>query len=73
MRLTLQQARRRLGWSVDELAAKSGVHRSTLYRLEAGAATNPSHATARRLEDALGLPPGSLVFGTTSGEVRHAR
>lgn len=61
MRITLAQSRKRNGWTPEELAKKSGVSLPTIYRLLAG--TTPSYDTARKLETALVLKPGTLVFG----------
>lgn len=61
MRTTLTQARTRSGLSREALAAKSGVSLATIYRLEAGA--KPSYDTVEKLESALKLRRGTLVFG----------
>lgn len=61
MRTTLQEARKRKHLTPETLAERSGVSRATIYRLEAGA--NPSYGTAIKLEDALGLKRGALMFG----------
>ena len=63
MGIALGTARRRLGLSVHQLATKSRVHRGTIYRLESAQTPDPSHSTVQRLEQALGLEPGVLVFG----------
>lgn len=65
MGMTLRTARESRKLSVDELAAKSGVGRATLYRLESGETPDPAYSTVVKLEDALGLKHGTLVFGTT--------
>lgn len=49
--------------SPEALAEKSGVHRATVYRLKNGESTNPSSDTVQRLELALRLRRGTLVFG----------
>lgn len=67
MGLTLRDARRRLEMSISELARRSGVNRSTLYRLEAGVTPNPGVSTVDSLEVALELPSGSLVIGNVIG------
>lgn len=61
MRTTLTQARERCGWTPEELAEKSSVSRATIYRLESGA--TPAYGTVEKLEAALGLKRGTLVFG----------
>jgi DNA-binding XRE family transcriptional regulator len=62
--------RRRLGWlrayreekflSQRELAVRAGVSRSTVVDAEAGRVC-PHPRTVRKLADALGVTPGSLV------------
>lgn len=49
-----------LGWTLDQLAARSGVSRRMLINVEQGA-TNPSIATLLRLSDALGIGLPALV------------
>lgn len=48
------------GWTLDELAARSGVSRRMLVNVEQGV-TNPSIATLLRLADALGIGLPALV------------
>ncbi len=48
------------GWTLDELAARSGVSRRMLINVEQGV-TNPSIATLLRLSDALGIGLPALV------------
>lgn len=62
----VRDARSRLGWTLDELAARSGVSRRMVVNVEQGA-TNPSIATLLRLSDALGIGLPALV-DTTDGE-----
>ena len=50
----------RLAWTLDELAARSGVSKGMLFQVEQ-ARTNPSVATICRLADALGVTIASLV------------
>lgn len=52
MQLDLKTARLRRRWSVNDLAARSGVNKSTISRLERGK-TAPTLKTARALETAL--------------------
>ncbi len=63
MGMTLREARKRWNWTVETLADKSGIGRSTLYRLESGDTPSPSYATVIALEQALRLKRGTLVFG----------
>ena len=48
------------GWSLDELAARSGVSKGMVVQIEA-ARTNPSIGTLCRLADAFGVTIGRLV------------
>lgn len=52
--------RTRLGWTLDQLATRSGVSRRMLVNVEQGA-TNPSIATLLRLSEALGIGLPALV------------
>jgi transcriptional regulator with XRE-family HTH domain len=63
MRLHLTDARKRRGLTPEALAERAGVHRATVYRIEAGEITNPTNATVERLETALRLRRGTLLFG----------
>jgi transcriptional regulator with XRE-family HTH domain len=65
MQLTLKKARERAELTFAQLAAKSGVHKATVARIERGE-VEPMHATVIALEDALGLERGTLVFGRRS-------
>lgn len=49
-----------LGWTLDQLAQRSGVSRRMLVNVEQGS-TNPSIATLLRLSDALGIGLPALV------------
>lgn len=62
MRLTVTTARKQKRWTVEQLAERAGVHRATVYRLEAGDIKNPSNTTVSNLEAALGLKRGTLMF-----------
>ena len=48
------------GWSLDELATRSGVSRAMIVQVE-GARTNASLGTICQLADALGAPVQSLI------------
>jgi transcriptional regulator with XRE-family HTH domain len=63
MQLTLTAARKRRGWKRAELARRTGVHKSTISRLEHGD-TLPSYETVALLEAALEMKRNErLVFG----------
>lgn len=58
----LRRQRRRLGFTLDELAAKAGISKPYLSLIETGRVANPpSDEKLRRLERALGFRPGELV------------
>jgi ribosome-binding protein aMBF1 (putative translation factor) len=52
---TLQQARERLGWSVEQLSLESLVSASLIHRLEEGIAGKVPSLTIGRLSEALGV------------------
>ena len=60
------------GWSLDELAAKSGVSRATLSRLER-AETSPTATLLSRLARAYGLPLSRLLAEAEALPVRLLR
>jgi transcriptional regulator with XRE-family HTH domain len=57
---TLQALRADRGWSLDQLAARSGVSKGVLVALEQGR-SNPNLATLARIGDAFGIPVTQLV------------
>jgi transcriptional regulator with XRE-family HTH domain len=57
---TLQLLRAERGWSLDQLAARSGVSKGVLVALEQGR-SNPNLATLARVSDAFGVPVTKLV------------
>ncbi len=57
---TLQTLRADRGWSLDQLAARSGVSKGVLVALEQGR-SNPNLATLARISDAFGVPVTVLV------------
>src|SRR5215475_8417734 len=57
---TLQSLRAERGWSLDRLAARSGVSKGVLVALEQ-ARSNPNLATLARISDAFGVPITYLV------------
>lgn len=56
--------------SQAELARRSGVHKLTVQRLEAGA-TSPYSRTVRRLADALDVQPRELALPNEVAEKRR--
>jgi len=68
MQLTLKRARKRRRLTFAQLAAKSGVHKATVARIERGE-VRPMHDTVEALEDALDLNPGTLKFGPAKDAV----
>src|ERR1700754_662738 len=62
---TLQALRADRGWSLDQLAGRSGVSKGVLVALEQGR-SNPNLATLARISDAFGVPVTRLV--DVSGE-----
>jgi transcriptional regulator with XRE-family HTH domain len=57
---TLQALRADRGWSLDQLAARSGVSKGVLVAIEQGR-SNPNLATLARIGDAFGVPVTLLV------------
>ena len=62
----VRASRTELGWTLDQLAARSGVSRRMLINVEQGV-TNPSIATLLRLSDALGIGLPALVDTADDG------
>lgn len=65
----LRDRRIERGWTLDELAERSGVSRRMVVNVEQGA-SNPSIATLLRLSDALGVGLPALVDVERPGELR---
>lgn len=61
----LRTAREQRVWSQRQLAAESGVQKTTISRLEQGKHT-PTPSTITKLAGALGVSPQWLRFGTTA-------
>lgn len=57
--------------SVRELAERVGVSKATIGHLHSGARDSCSPDVARRIEDALSAPPGSLFMPTVTPVTRH--
>lgn len=68
----LRRLRASRGWSLDLLAARSGVSRGMVIQIEQ-ARTNPSVATLVRLSDALGVSVAQLVDVADAPPVRVVR
>lgn len=67
----LRLARLARRWTLDDLAARAGVHRVTIYRTEAGR-TTPGPGTLRRLVDALDSDAlRELVYAHGAGILRE--
>jgi transcriptional regulator with XRE-family HTH domain len=66
---TLQALRAERGWSLDQLAARSGVSKGVLVSLEQGR-SNPNLATLARIGDAFGLPVTRLIDPPSEPSVR---
>jgi len=66
---TLQALRAERGWSLDQLATRSGVSKGVLVSIEQGR-SNPNLATLARLSDAFGVPVTRLVEVGDEPEVR---
>jgi transcriptional regulator with XRE-family HTH domain len=66
---TLQALRAERGWSLDQLAARSGVSKGVLVSLEQ-ARSNPNLATLARIGDAFGLPVTRLIDPPAEPSVR---
>src|ERR1039458_6052152 len=66
---TLQALRAERGWSLDQLAARSGVSKGVLVSLEQGRG-NPNLGTLARGGDAFGVPMTRLVEVTGESDVR---
>src|SRR5260370_1964768 len=65
----LQSLRAERGWSLDQLASRSGVSKGVLVALEQGR-SNPNLATLARTGDAFGVPVTRLVDVSDEPTVR---
>src|SRR5204863_9850251 len=68
----VRQGRASRGWTLDQLAERSGVSRRMLVSIEHGSA-NPSIATLLRISDALGIVLPALVNMDRSPGLRVTR
>ncbi|CBS87239.1 helix-turn-helix domain-containing protein [Azospirillum lipoferum] len=58
--LNVQRIRRTRGWSQEQLAFESGLHRTYISGIERGA-RNPTITVLKELADALGVPASVLL------------
>lgn len=58
--LNLQRARQEKGWSQEDLAFESGLHRTYISGIERGV-RNPTITIVERLAETLGVRPGELL------------
>src|SRR5256885_5739607 len=59
----LRRQRRRLGLTLDDLAARAGISKPYLSLIETERVTNPpSDGKLKRLEQSLGFAPGELLM-----------
>jgi transcriptional regulator with XRE-family HTH domain len=56
------------GWTIDELAERSGVHRSTIIRLEQRHTVQVRLDVLEKLAAAFGESPGSLIQEVPKGK-----
>jgi transcriptional regulator with XRE-family HTH domain len=66
---TLQALRSERAWSLDQLAARSGVSKGVLVSLEQGR-SNPNIATLAKISDAFGVPVTQLLDIPSEPRVR---
>ena len=63
----LREERTQRGWTLDELATRSGVSRAMISKIERGH-SNPTAVLLSRLADALGLSMTALMTEARSGK-----
>jgi transcriptional regulator with XRE-family HTH domain len=62
LRLDIAKYRNAKGWTQEQLAERSGVHRVTIAKIESGQSANVGLDVIEKLADALGVKdPGKLV------------
>jgi transcriptional regulator with XRE-family HTH domain len=69
---TLKRLRESLGWSLTDLAAKSGVSRAMVHKVESGQ-SSPTAALLGRLSGAFGLSVSQLLIQVEGGGSHVAR
>jgi len=66
--LNVQRIRRARGWSQEQFAFESGLHRTYISGIERGA-RNPTVTVVKGMADALGVTPAALLeYETASAE-----
>lgn len=70
--MTLREARMKKGWSQEDLEDATRrlgrlVKQQNISRLENGHVKDPNYSTVIALENALGVPRGTLAFGEMEG------
>jgi transcriptional regulator with XRE-family HTH domain len=58
--LNVQRLRREIGWSQEDLAFESGLHRTYISGVERGV-RNPTVMVLQRIADALSVEPAELL------------
>lgn len=56
----LQRLRRKKGWSQEQLAFETGLHRTYISGIERGV-RNPTIQIIKEIADALAIPPATLL------------
>lgn len=64
--LNVQRIRRARGWSQEQFAFESGLHRTYISGIERGA-RNPTVTVVKEMADALGVTPAALLEYETAG------
>jgi transcriptional regulator with XRE-family HTH domain len=68
LRLRIAELRERRGLTIDELAKRAGVGRSTVIRLEQARTTRVDLAVLEKLSRALGVSVGRLFVNAETGD-----
>jgi transcriptional regulator with XRE-family HTH domain len=66
--MTLRAAREWRKWTQEQLEAESGVAQAHISKIERGDIASPSNDTVTKLELALRVNRGTLVFGQVMAE-----
>jgi transcriptional regulator with XRE-family HTH domain len=69
----LRALRKAKKWTLDDLADRAGVSRSTVIRLEQRQTAGIDFATLEALATALGVAPGSLIQQVPADELTPRR